>query len=134
MSGNGVFRVWVSGCSHVGTDLRVGRRESLAEAIRQSEGYGERPGFDWDIALQLGDFAGSQKSPDDEEGREVVRQFLQARKHRREQFYTIAGNHDATGPGEERQWWLRSWVDPEGAHPERSQVRRSELPYPIEGT
>jgi hypothetical protein len=130
------FRVWVSGCSHVGTDLRVGGRESLADAIRQSESGGSEggPPFPWDIALHLGDFAGSQTTPDDAEGREVVRQFGAARAHRREQFYTLAGNHDATGPGEERQWWFRTWVDPEGLHPERSGVHRAAMPFPIDGT
>jgi hypothetical protein len=96
------FRVWALGCSHVGTDLRVGKRESLAEAIRQSEegGTDGGPPFEWDIALNLGDLSGSQTSPADEEGQEVVRQYAAAKKHRREQFYDIAGNHDASGPGE----------------------------------
>ena len=31
------FELWVSGCCHVGTDLRNGR-ESLADAIRDSDG------------------------------------------------------------------------------------------------
>jgi hypothetical protein len=134
MSSGSVFRVWASCCAHVGTDLRVGRRESLTEAIRQSEGSGPGPGFAWDIALCLGDFSGNQRTPDDAEGAELVRQFGAARKHRREQFYTIAGNHDATGPGEERQWWFRTWVDPEGLEPWRSRVSRSQLPFPIDGT
>jgi len=41
---NQLFRLWAASCSHVGTDMDIGsringvHRESLAEAIRQSEG------------------------------------------------------------------------------------------------
>ena len=103
------FRVWAMGCSHVGTDIRK-ERESLAEAIRHSEWGGDDggPAFDWDIALHLGDLAGAQGGPDDEEGREVVRQFAAAKKHRREHFYNLAGNHDASGPGEPSNGMPRS--------------------------
>ena len=57
-----VVRLWASGCCHVGTDLRVSGRESLADAIRQSEYGGDQGGqpFDWDIAVHLGDFSGNQ--------------------------------------------------------------------------
>ena len=41
---SGVFRLWGTGCAHVGTDLRVGGRESLADAIRQSEQGGAEGG------------------------------------------------------------------------------------------
>jgi len=53
------FRLWATGCAHVGTDLRVSGRESLAEAIRQLEEGGREGGsvFEWDIALHLGDFS-----------------------------------------------------------------------------
>src|SRR5512134_1794384 len=74
------LRLWVTSDPHVGTDLwtwkrgnrqrRPDARESLAEAIRQSE---SQAGFDWDLALCLGDFSGNQDIPDDEEGRELVR-------------------------------------------------------------
>ena len=78
------FRLWVSGCSHVGTDLRRAGRESLAEAIRQAENGGHEggPPFDWDIALHLGDTSGSQTPPDDEEGLEVVRILAAASEYR----------------------------------------------------
>jgi hypothetical protein len=130
------FRVWALGCSHVGTDLRVGKRESLAEAIRQSEegGLDGGPAFDWDIALNLGDLSGSQTSPAEEEGREVVRQYAVAVKHRREQFYDIAGNHDASGPGEPTMAWFQRWIDPEGMHTQSSGVDANRRPYRIEGT
>ena len=52
------FRVWVFSDAHVGSDKANGR-ESLSTAIRQSEGAS---GFDWDIALDLGDMSGAQYS------------------------------------------------------------------------
>ena len=96
MSKNIQFRLWAMCCSHVGTDLNFGR-ESLADAIRQSELGGEEggPPFDWDIAVVLGDHSGGQTTPTDEEGREIVRQFGVSGRHRREDFYTVIGNHDA---------------------------------------
>lgn len=128
------LRLWVSACAHVGTDLRR-KRESLADAIRHSEqgGPGDAPTFDWDAALVLGDLSGNQGSPSDEEGREVIRQFAAARKHRREHFYCIAGNHDASGPGELSMGWFQKWIDPEGKHTEFSGVDASRRPFPIEG-
>src|SRR5688500_18447424 len=95
------FRLWAIGDPHVGTDL-ARKRESLADAIRQSEqgGKGGAPAFDWDIALNVGDFSGSQGPPEDDEGREVVRQYAAATRHRREDFYDLAGNHDASGQGQ----------------------------------
>ena len=65
------FRLWVFSDAHVGTDKANGR-DSLATAIQQSEGTS---GFEWDIALDLGDISGAQGTPKDEEGQEVVRQF-----------------------------------------------------------
>jgi len=127
-AGPTVFRVWVAGCAHVGTDRRHGR-ESLAHAIRQSEQAGPG-GFAWDIALHLGDIAGSQGFPDEAEGREVVRQFAALRTHRREQFYCLAGNHDA----DPDYAWHRTWVDPTGDHTARSGVDASRRPFPIAGT
>jgi len=45
------FKLWAFGDAHVGTDLKRGNRESLADALRQSEFGGEEggPPFDWDI-------------------------------------------------------------------------------------
>ena len=58
---NDIFRLWVMGCSHLSTDLRYGR-ESLLDAIRQSECGGDEggPPFEWDLALHLGDICGGQ--------------------------------------------------------------------------
>ncbi len=98
--------------AHVGSDL-AGGRESLATAIRQSEGPA---GFEWDIALDLGDMSGAQGLPKDEEGKEIVRQFRVLARHRREQIYDLSGNHDRSGLGEPQAWWWRKWVDPTGEH------------------
>lgn len=129
------FRLWAHGCSHVGTDLRFGR-ESLAGAIRHSEQGGDEggPPFEWDIAIHLGDFSGNQTPPQDDEGREVVRQFGALTRHRREDVYTLVGNHDASGPDEPTQWWFRKWIDPTGESTAFSGVSRARMPFPVEGT
>jgi hypothetical protein len=46
------------------------RAESLATALRQSEEGGAfgGPSFNWDIALNLGDYAGFWDAPEDEQG------------------------------------------------------------------
>jgi len=129
------LRLWAIGDAHVGTDLKH-KRESLADAIRQSEKGGKEggPAFGWDIALNVGDFSGNQGPPTDEEGREVVRQYGTAAKHRREDFYDLAGNHDASGPGEPTQWWFRKWIDPTGESTQFSGVDAKRRRYPIQGT
>ena len=130
------FELWAGGDAHVGTDLERGNRRSLAEAILQSErgGYEGGPPFDWDIMLDVGDLSCSQTPPDDEEGREVTRQYAASTTHRREDFYNLVGNHDASGAGEETQWWFRKWVDPTGENSEYSRVHADRRPYPIAGT
>jgi hypothetical protein len=124
------FRVWVFSDAHVGSDEANGR-ESLATAIRQSEGPS---GFDWDIALDLGDMSGAQGTPQDDEGREIVRQFGALSRHRREQIYDLSGNHDRSGLAEPQAWWWRKWIDPTGEHREFSHVDAAKRPYPITGT
>src|SRR5215470_1870494 len=77
------FNLWVISDCHVGTDKAasagiqhglVGFRpppvypESLAEALRTSEEGGRfgGPPIEWDIALNLGDYAGFWDAPEDE--------------------------------------------------------------------
>jgi hypothetical protein len=124
------FRLWVFADAHVGSDL-AGGRESLATAIRQSEGAS---GFDWDIALDLGDMSGAQGLPKDEEGKEIVRQFSVLTRHRREQIYDLSGNHDRSGLKEPQAWWWQKWVDPMGKNSEFSKVDAAKRPFPVTGT
>ncbi|MCC6304467.1 MAG: metallophosphoesterase [Rhodobacteraceae bacterium] len=128
------FRIWTSACSHLATDLAHGRR-SFAEALAQSEEGGALggPPFAWDIALHLGDLSGTQPPPTDAEGPEVVAQLSSGRRHPRSSIYTLAGNHDASGPGEEAQWWFRKWVDPLGTNAAVSGVDRARMPFAVEG-
>jgi hypothetical protein len=128
--------LWTFGDAHVGTDLTHGRR-SLAESIGHSERGSEAggPAFDWDLAIDLGDMSGGQDPPEDDEGRELVRQFSESlREHSREQVYSLGGNHDRNAPHEPSGWWWERWVDPLGDHSELSGVDRANRPYAIEGT
>jgi Calcineurin-like phosphoesterase len=129
-SAPGTFRLWVFSDAHVGTDKANGR-ESLATALLQSEAAS---GFDWDIALDLGDMSGSQGTPKDDEGKEIVRQFGVLKRHRREQIYDLSGNHDRSGLDEPQAWWWRKWLDPTGEYSEFSGVDPTKRPFPIEGT
>ena len=129
------FDLWAFGDAHVGTDLKK-NRHSLYEALRHSEQGGDRggPAFNWDIAIDIGDMSGGQRVPDDGEGREVMRQFAALEKHRREDIYSICGNHDRSGLNEAPAWWWQKWIDPLGAHTIFSGVDASKRPYPIAGT
>lgn len=128
------FNVWVTACSHIHSDLKAGRH-SISEAIAQSEFGGQRggPSFDWDIMLHLGDISGTQEPPRDEDGPPVVEQLTSGKKHCIEQIYQLLGNHDASGPGEDTQWWFRKWIDPEGLNPQYSKVIKEHRPFPISG-
>jgi len=127
------FNVWATSCSHVPADIVRGR-ESLAMAIRQSEGLveGAEP-FHWDIMIDAGDLSASQFPPEDRDGMELQRQYRAMTRHRREQVYNVPGNHDAPyydhGPGS----WFRKWGDPTGEFTEFSGVDASRRPFPVEG-
>lgn len=129
------FRLWVWGDAHVGTDIKRGR-ESLIDALRQSEHGGDQggPPFAWDIAIDIGDMSGGQAVPEDDEGRELVRQFGALTTHRREDIYNVCGNHDRSGLDEPEAWWWQKWVDPMGEHTQFSQVDPNRRPYPVDGT
>ncbi len=125
------LRLWGISDAHVGTDIRFGRR-SLAEAIEQSED--DETGFDWDIAVNLGDFSGNQTPPDDEEGELLIGQYGATIKHRRTDFYDVIGNHDSSRHGEPTQWWFRKYLDPTGESTEFSGIDNSKRNYPVSGT
>lgn len=150
------FHLWVFSDAHVATDKAVseairngmefvppaGYPESLANALRQSE-FGDElggPPFRWDVALDLGDNAGLWDLPDDRQGQEVTRQFGALRLHRREQIYSIAGNHDASAGdalssrGKPKNWWFRKWIDPIGENTSTSGVDSVRRPYPVQGS
>ena len=128
------FRIWAAGDSHVTADIKVGR-ESLAKAIRQSEGRENgAPAFDWDIMIDVGDLSASQYPPTDHDGRVLVRQYRALTKHYREDVYNVPGNHDAPyydrGPGS----WFRKWADPLGENTQHSGVDPTRRPFPVIGT
>lgn len=127
------FNIWAASCAHVPADIRKGR-ESLAKAIRQSEGLIKgAPAFNWDIMIDAGDLSAHQYPPGDPDGMELIRQYQAMTKHRREQIYNVPGNHDAPyydhGPGS----WIRKWGDPLGENTEFSGVDSSRRPFPVTG-
>ena len=123
-------RVWVFSDAHVGSDIKQ-KRESLADALRQSEGDG---GFEWDLAVNLGDNSGEQGLPGDAEGKELVKQFAVLTKHRREQIYDISGNHDRGSPDKPDGEWFQKWLDPMGRSTANSRIDNAKRPYKVEGT
>ena len=128
------FLVWATSCSHVPADIRR-NRESLALAIRQSEGaIKDAPAFDWDIMIDAGDLSAHQFPPGDRDGKELIRQYRTMTQHRREQVYNVPGNHDAPyydlGPGT----WFRKWGDPLGENTRFSGVDAKRRPFPVDGT
>ena len=125
---NKTFKIWTSGCAHVFADKKMGR-DSLKQAIEDSENF-----FEWDVGLNIGDFSSAIGLPSDEEGMEVVRQFKALKKHKREDIYTICGNHDRNSPLETEGLWFRKWIDPLGENTKFSNVRKEKYKYPIYGT
>jgi hypothetical protein len=129
------FRLWTHGCAHVLADMKHGR-ESLADAFRHADCGGTEggPPFDWDICINVGDFSANQGLPSDDEGAEIVRQFKALGHRRREQVYTIAGNHDRNGLDQAEGEWFRKWIDPMGENTDFSGVDRSRYRYPVHGS
>ena len=109
----------------------------MAEAISHSEFGGDDggPPFEWDIAVDVGDMSGAHHSlPDDAEGREVIAQLATLRTHRREDVYSVCGNHDRSGLSEAEAWWWQKWIDPLGVNTEFSGVNPAARRYHVEGT
>ena len=130
-----VLNVWAQGCAHVSYDKLRGR-ESLADALRQSEFGGDEggPSFDWDLAINVGDYSAAFGPPNDQEGVEIVRQFGALKKHRREDIYSICGNHDRDELGLADGAWFQKWIDPMGHNPALSGVDAARYRYPVNGS
>ena len=128
------FRVWATSCSHVPADVLRGR-ESLADAIRQSEGFfNGAPAFAWDIMIDAGDLSAHQYPPGDRDGLELIRQYYAMRKHRREQVYNVPGNHDAPYYDQGAGSWFQKWGDPLGRNTRFSGVDPGRRPFPVQGS
>lgn len=139
------FDVWAVSCPHVAVDSLYGI-EPLRLALRQSEGFwsflspqeqrlaGVPPAFDWDIMINIGDLATGQFPPGEGEGRMVVEQYSALEKHRREDVYSLAGNHDASYYDAPPGGWFRKWIDPLGENTEFSGVSAERRRFPIYGT
>ena len=119
--------IWASGCAHVSADAARGRA-SLADAIRQTE-----RDEDWDVGINVGDFSAAFGLPTEEEGVEVRRQFGALERHRREDIYTICGNHDRNAPHQAKAEWFRRWIDPMGETTGVSGVNSSRYRFPVVG-
>lgn len=120
--------IWASGCAHVSFDKKHGR-ESLGDAIKQSE-----RDFNWDLGINVGDFSAAFGLPTEQEGEEILRQFKALTRHRREDIYTICGNHDRNAPDEPQAHWFRKYIDPIGENTASSGVNPDNMPYKINGT
>ena len=127
------FTIWAASDPHVTVDTLHGV-EPMRLAFRQSEGFwsflpkmesrlaGIPPAFDWDLMLLAGDLTSSQFPPRDGEGRVFVDQFEALTRHRREDVFTLAGNHDGSYYDKGAGHWFQKWVDPLGQNTEFSGV------------
>ncbi len=138
------FNIWAGSDPHVTVDTLHGV-EPMRLAFRQSEGFwsflpeyeakaaGIPPAFDWDLMILAGDLTSSQFPPNDGEGIVFVDQFKALNDHRREDIFTLAGNHDGsyydTGLGS----WFQKWADPMGENTEHSGVNTENRRFKPEG-
>jgi len=129
------LRLWAQGDAHVGRDLQFART-SLSDALSQSEFGGDLggPSFEWDFAVNVGDYCGYRDLPSDAEGEEIIKQFGVLKNHRREQIYSLSGNHDRNGLHQPDGAWFQKWIDPMGENTKFSGIDRAHYPFPIEGT
>jgi hypothetical protein len=56
------------------------------------------------------------------------------KQHRREDIYSLCGNHDRSGLREAQNWWWRKWLDPTGENTRYSRVNAARRRVPVEGT
>ena len=142
---NSTFNIWLASDPHVTVDTLHGV-ETLRLAFRQSEGFwsflpkyeqkagGIPPAFDWDLMLLAGDLTSSQWPPRDGEGEIFAEQFKTLKHHRREDVFTLAGNHDGSYYDKGEGHWFKKWADPMGENPEFSGVNNALRRFKPEGT
>jgi hypothetical protein len=123
------FTIWGLSDPHVNTDLTQGSYLSLDTAIKDSLGTtGSGHGFNWNLALVLGDVTGDTACPGPAQFAELKNQFISGGVNRNI-FYTIPGNHDYGDNGDSA--YLQKYLDPLGTHTATSNVNASLMPYPI---
>ena len=139
------FNIWLASDPHVTVDTLHGV-ETLRLAFRQSEGFwsflpqyeqnagGIPPAFDWDLMLLAGDLTSSQWPPRDGEGEIFAEQFKALKHHRREDVFTLAGNHDGSYYDKGEGHWFKKWADPMGENSEFSGVNNALRRFKPEGT
>lgn len=130
------FNIWLASDPHVTVDTLHGV-ETLRLAFRQSEGFwsflpqyeqkagGILPAFDWDLMLLTGDLTSSQWPPRDGEGEMFAEQFNALKNYRREDVFTLAGNHDGSYYDNGEGHWFKKWADPMGENSEFSGVNNA---------
>ncbi len=123
------FVLWGFSDPHVNTDLTQGSYLSLETAVKDTLGTtGTGHGFNWDLAVVLGDVTGDEECPGPAQFTELVNQFASTGVNRN-LFYTVVGNHDF---GDNRDHaYVEKYLDPLGTHTATSNVDASQMPYPI---
>lgn len=125
---NADLKIWLSGDAHLKQSVEVYDYNCLKQAITDIDEIG----FDYDLALNVGDFDSAQAPPtwdsNDNEGVLVVDALTSSKLHDRAEIYCINGNHDA-GNGE--MDWFEKYIDVLGVNKEFSKHDVSRQPYPI---
>jgi len=120
--------VWLFGDPHI--SLGSTGYLPLESAIKDTKEGGTQGGesFNWDIAVDAGDYISSQTCPTDAFGQALVDQYAGANADPNK-FYGVIGNHDASANDAS---WFEKWVDPLGQHTEYSGVSNENRPYPVD--
>jgi len=125
-----VLPIWIFGDAHVHTEIRNGYL-SLESAIKDSLIGGDEGGesFEWDIALNTGDYKGAQDCPKAASAQTIVAQFENSGVDRN-RIYSVIGNHDSNEHGAS---WFRRYIDPLGNNSNYSGVNNHLRPYKTSG-
>ena len=119
------IKIWVSGDPHLPQSIDSIGYNSISEPMQDLADIG----FNYDIALNVGDFGSEQAPPvqGDSTAGEQVSTALNSQSNRNK-IYTIPGNHDA-GDGEFE--WFERYIDILGNNTAFSGVNNANRPYPI---